>query len=202
MVYSPTLSRVLLWPLWIPPIGSLVAEDDSELAGLRSLDPKAVAAIHERYFPELYRYARYRLGDPAAAEDVASEALVRLLEATAAGRGPKSSLRGWLLGTLSNLVNDHYRQAYSRPVSELPEHLLDDGPDPSEQAASLEQARELRVAMALLTAEQQHVLSLRFGNGYSLEETAVIMGKNPNAVKALQFRAVVALRKQIGEGQL
>lgn len=199
MVYSDTLSRTPIWPLWILRIGSQVVEDNSELAGLRSLDPNAVAAIHERYFPELFRYARYRLGDASLAEDLASEALVRMLEAVVSGRGPKTSLRGWLVGTMANLVNDHFRQVYARPTSDLPDHLLNDDPDPSDQAAQREQERELRTAMALLTVEQQHVLSLRFGNGYSLEETAALMGKNPNAIKALQFRAVTALRKQIGE---
>jgi RNA polymerase sigma-70 factor (ECF subfamily) len=202
MVYSATLSRAPIWPLWILRNDSRVVEDNAELAGLRSFDPIAVASIHERYFPELFRYARYRLGDPTTAEDLASEALVRLLEAVASGRGPKTSLRGWLVGTLANLVNDHFRQAYSRPTADLPDHLLNGDPDPSDQVADREQSQQLRQAMAVLTAEQQHVLTLRFGNGYSLEETAAIMGKNPNAIKALQFRAVTALRKQIGERTL
>jgi DNA-directed RNA polymerase specialized sigma24 family protein len=50
-----------------------------------------------------------------------------------------------------------------------------------------------------LTPEQQHVLGLRFGQGYSLEETAEILNKNINAVKALQFRALASLQRQIGE---
>jgi RNA polymerase sigma-70 factor (ECF subfamily) len=50
-----------------------------------------------------------------------------------------------------------------------------------------------------LTAEQQHVLALRFGQGYSLEETAAFMDKNVNAVKALQFRALAALQRELGE---
>jgi RNA polymerase sigma-70 factor (ECF subfamily) len=54
-------------------------------------------------------------------------------------------------------------------------------------------------AYAQLTSEQQHVLALRFGMGYSLEQTATVMKKNVNAVKALQFRALSALQRQIGE---
>jgi DNA-directed RNA polymerase specialized sigma24 family protein len=50
-----------------------------------------------------------------------------------------------------------------------------------------------------LTAEQQDVLALRFGQGYSLEETASHLKKNVNAVKALQFRALASLQRQIGE---
>jgi RNA polymerase sigma-70 factor (ECF subfamily) len=54
-------------------------------------------------------------------------------------------------------------------------------------------------AYARLTSEQQDVLALRFGQGYSLEETALHMKKKVNAVKALQFRALAALQRQIGE---
>lgn len=59
--------------------------------------------------------------------------------------------------------------------------------------------RRPRYALTLLTEEQQQVLALRFGQGYSLEETATRMEKNVNAVKALQFRALASLQRQIGE---
>jgi RNA polymerase sigma-70 factor (ECF subfamily) len=52
-----------------------------------------------------------------------------------------------------------------------------------------------------LTTDQQHVLALRFGSGCSLAETAEIMGKKPNAIKQLQFRALAALRKNL-EGEI
>jgi len=40
---------------------------------------------------------------------------------------------------------------------------------------------------------------LRFGLGYSLEETAAQLKKNVNAIKALQFRALASLQRLIGE---
>jgi RNA polymerase sigma-70 factor (ECF subfamily) len=62
-----------------------------------------------------------------------------------------------------------------------------------------EQKQQVQGALAQLTPEQQHVLALRFGQGYSIEETAAILNKNINAVKALQFRALSSLQRQIGE---
>jgi RNA polymerase sigma-70 factor (ECF subfamily) len=159
-----------------------------------------VSTIHGRYFPELYRYARYRLGDPATAEDVASEALVRLLEAVAAGSGPTTSLRGWLLGTAANLINDHLRRRYGRPEGLLSEQMAADEPTPHDRVEGSEKMRAVRAAMLQLTVDQQHVLALRFGSGYSLEETAAILKKKSNAVKALQFRALAALRRAIDGG--
>jgi len=62
-----------------------------------------------------------------------------------------------------------------------------------------EQGDAVREAYAELTPDQQDVLALRFGSGYSLEETARMMDKKVNAVKALQFRALAALQRNIGE---
>jgi RNA polymerase sigma-70 factor (ECF subfamily) len=62
-----------------------------------------------------------------------------------------------------------------------------------------EQNRVVQDALTQLTPEQQHVLVLRFGEGYSLEETAALLKKNVNAVKALQFRALTSLQRHIGE---
>jgi len=62
-----------------------------------------------------------------------------------------------------------------------------------------EQNRVVNEAYEQLTPEQQHVLALRFGQGYSLEETAASMNKNVNAIKALQFRALAALQREVGK---
>jgi DNA-directed RNA polymerase specialized sigma24 family protein len=43
------------------------------------------------------------------------------------------------------------------------------------------------------------VSTLRFGEGFSLEETAAVMKKNINAVKQLQLRALAALNRQMME---
>jgi RNA polymerase sigma-70 factor (ECF subfamily) len=177
-----------------------VSVESAELSGLRALDPQAVSSIHSRYFPELYRYAHYRLGDPSAAEDVASEALVRLLEAVSAGSGPTASLRGWLLGTAANLINDDLRRRYARREEELSERIAAEDPTPHDHVEGSDRVRAVRAALRDLTLDQQHVLALRFGNGYSLEETAAILRKKSNAVKALQFRALAALRRAMDGG--
>jgi RNA polymerase sigma-70 factor (ECF subfamily) len=173
----------------------------ADLEGLRVLDPQAISAIHNRYFPELYRYARYRLGDENLAEDIAGETFARLLESVNAGQGPHTSLRGWLMGTASNLVNDHLRGMYAHPIGTLPEDFEPnaDGLSPHQYVEHTDRRRTVREALGQLTEEQQQVIALRFGNGYSLEETAALMAKKPNAIKALQFRALAALRRAIVE---
>jgi len=173
--------------------------DEEALDGLRASDSQVIGAIYDRYFPEVFRYVRFRLDDKIAAEDIASEVFLRLLEAVQGRRGPKFNLKSWLLSTAAHIVNDHMRRIYRRPTGELPEDVVDHGAALADEFDRREQNRRFQAAYGRLTAEQQHVLALRFGEGYSLEETASVLQKKINAVKALQFRALAALHRTLGE---
>ena len=195
MIESGTRPRTLK-----PGAGQMSSYNERHaLDGLQRLDSQAISAIYDQYFSEVYRYVRYRINDDHTAEDIASDVFVRLLEAAQKKQGPQSSLKGWLIATASHSVNDHLRRHYRRPVEALPDSMPDGGPALHAEIDAREQNRMVQNAYAQLTAEQQHVLALRFGQGYSLEETAAHLKKNVNAVKALQFRALASLQRQIGE---
>jgi len=172
-------------------------DPDDMLARIRRLDMTALAAVHERYYPDIYRFTTFRLSDPHAAEDIASEVFMRLLEALKRGAGPEKNLRSWLLGTASNMINDHLRQVYARPVQELEtiEEVPGENHDPDKSFEQAWQSSELKSALKQLTPDQQSVLTLRFAGECSVEETAVQMKKSVSAVKVLQFRAIAALRR-------
>ena len=176
---------------------------DDILIRARRLDSAALSEIHDRYYPEIYRYVHYRLNDVPVCEDIVAEVFLRLIDALHKKRGPDQNLRGWLFGTASNLVNDHLRSRYTQKSDILatnndssmdgshPEHIVED------------EWMQQQVLQALyeLTPEQQHVLALRFSDERSLEETASILGKSVTAVKGLQFRAIASLRRLL-EGKI
>jgi RNA polymerase sigma-70 factor, ECF subfamily len=176
-------------------------EEQSEFEGLKNLDSQAIGAVYDRYFADVYRFVYYRLNDEKMAEDISSDTFVRLMEAVKKRRGPQTNLKGWLLATASHAVTDHLRQGYRHPTEILSDMI------PNGAASSLadevdrrEMVNSFQQAYIHLTTEQQNVLALRFGDGYSLEETARVMQKNVNAVKALQFRALAALQRTWGGG--
>jgi len=176
-----------------------ITDGQQELKNLRELDAQTIGAVYDQYFSEVYRYVLYRIGDQTLAEDIASDVFVRLLEAVQGGRSPQTSLKGWLIGTASHAVTDHLRRKYRRPEEEISESMPDRGPSITAEVDQREQNKIVNDAYAQLTPEQQHVLALRFGQGCSLEETATFMKKNVNAIKALQFRALAALQREVGE---
>jgi len=171
----------------------------SELDGLKSLNTQAIGAVYDRYYPDVYRYVYYRLHDGQLAEDIASEVFVRLLEAIQKKKGPQTHLKGWLFSTASNVIADYLRHTYRRPSEVLSDSIPDPTSSLTEEIDTRQQADAIRAGFDRLTPEQQNVLALRFGSGYSLEDTAAIMQKKVNAIKALQFRALAALQRHIGE---
>ena len=177
-----------------------VLDVHQELDGLRELDSQVIGTVYDRYFADVYRFVFYKLHDEQIAEDISSDVFVRLLEAVKKKRGPQTNLKGWLLATASNAVADHLRKVYRRPTEALSDAMPDENAVTMREEIDLrEQSDAVRDAYAKLTPDQQNVLALRFGSGYSLEETARMMDKKVNAVKALQFRALAALQRNIGE---
>ena len=173
-------------------------QSEDTLIRARHLDSSTLTKIHDRYYPEVYRYVCFRLDNQQVCEDITAEVFLRLLDALHKGRGPDENLRGWLFGTASNLVNDHLRKRYHRPLENLDDHTgLSDGHHPESTFEQVWQHEEVRRAVKELTPEQQHVLALRFADEKSLDEAATILGKSVTAVKALQFRAISALRRAL-----
>lgn len=178
---------------------SITTEDRRALDGLRDLDQQVIGAVYDQYFSEIYRYVLYRIGDVTLAEDIASDVFVRLLEAAQNNKAPQTNIKGWLIATASHAVADHLRRKYRRPVEPISDAMPDHGSSVISEVDQREQNRSVQSAYAQLSPDQQNVLALRFGQGYSLEETAMHMNKNVNAVKALQFRALAALQREVGE---
>lgn len=176
-----------------------IHDERRALDGLRDLDSQTIGDIYDQYFSEVYRYVRYRISNETVAEDIASDVFVRLLEAVQHRKGPQASIKGWLIATASNAVNDHLRIQYRRPTEALSESLPDANSSVAFELDLREQNRLLHQAYTQLTSEQQHVLALRFGLGFSLEETAAQLKKKVNAIKALQFRALASLQRQLGD---
>jgi len=184
---------------WEPAYIMTRHDESRALDGLRKLDSQVIGAVYDRYFPDIYRFVLYKLGSEAIAEDIASEVFVRLLEAIKKRNGPNTNIKSWLLSTASHAIADHLRRVYRRPTEALSDAMPDFASSLTDEIDLRQQADSVRGAFAQLTPDQQNVLALRFGDGYSLEETAAVMQKKVNAVKALQFRALAALQRYIGE---
>jgi RNA polymerase sigma-70 factor (ECF subfamily) len=177
-----------------------LATEDRLLARLTGGDKAVWSVIYERYFPAVYRFIRMRTPDKALAEDIASEVFIKLLDYSQLRRGPRTSLRGWLFKVTRHEMSRHLKQAQRTPLIALDTwEVPDDNADIEVQFIRTVDSEQALRALQKLNPNQQEVLILRFVEDLSLQETADVLGKNANAIKALQFRAVNTLRTLLGE---
>jgi len=178
----------------------MVSTEQNLLSGARSFDLDALGAIYDRYSPGIYRYAMRLLGDETLAEDCVAETFSRFLKALRAGQGPQDHLQAYLYRIAHNWITDSYRRQAPLPEA-LDESLrASDYQQPESQAALHLEQQQVRLALRALTPDQRQVVTLRFIEGWENNAVAAALGKPVSAIKALQHRALLGLRKLLTSG--
>jgi RNA polymerase sigma-70 factor, ECF subfamily len=161
-------------------------------------DPEAFGALFDHFYGPVYRYVAARVGRPSDAEDLAQLVFVKALEAL-----PRYELRGvpfggWLFRLARNVVIDHVRTRREHVTLDIivQQSTEDDGPD--ELAVLRQDMDSVACALRRLTPEQREAIQLRFFAGLSAKEAAIAMGRQEGTVRGLQFRAIAALRRELG----
>jgi RNA polymerase sigma-70 factor (ECF subfamily) len=162
-------------------------------------EEEAAAELFDHYYPRVYRYALAKLGTEQDAQDVASEAFAKVLRELDRFRWKGAGFEAWLFRIASNLVVDQYRhsgrEVARQDVSEMNQET--ETMTPETVFAQRELRGELDRVLAELSSDQREVLLLRFAGGLDTQEVGKVMGRNANAVRQLQFRALDALRARM-----
>lgn len=177
--------------------GVLVGWVDAAKRGER----EAFGQIYDRFQLAVYRYALVRVRMAADAEDVTAETFVAAFRTIGRYTWTGLPFEAWLFRIARSKIVDHQRRLARRPaVSDLDAidpALLPQAADVASVVVGREASAALFAAIGRLSADQQDVLALRFFGGLSVAETADAMGRSPDAVKQLQFRAVGGLRERL-----
>jgi len=177
----------------------IMEADISLIDAARRMDREALVAIFDRYAVPLYNFAIHICGDPLQADQAVGDVFTKFLEQLAAGKGPHTNLRSYLYEMTYNLMVDGMRRSRREVPLELTEFELERDNGHHSMDSNLER-KLLMDALILaikgqLTASQRHVIVLRFAEGFSLTETAQIVGKEASNIKVIQNRAIAKLRK-------
>ena len=117
--------------------------------------------------------------------------------------GGEAEFRTWTFTIAHRRLLDQQRRRCRQPCEPVAaEALAAAAPCGDVEADALRplmEADALRLLDAL-SDDQRDVLLLRILIGFSIAETARVLGKRPGAVKSLQLRGLAALRKQLVEG--
>ncbi len=174
------------------------AEEQRLLAAAQRGDAEAFAALYRANVQAVFRYITYRVNDHQLAEDLTGDVFTNALKGIAAYQDRGKPFVAWLYRIARARVIDHYRRQDRRPAeSDIEAEPLSVETDLDRSMLRQQAAKALRLAIADLTDEQQQVIILRFIEGYRTEAVAKLMGKQPNAIKALQFRALRSLGNRL-----
>jgi RNA polymerase sigma-70 factor, ECF subfamily len=176
--------------------------DDEALERLvdaaRAGDPEAFGALFDRYHAPVYRYIVARVGRPSDAEDLAQLVFVKALEALPRFESRGVPFGGWLFRLARNVVIDHVRARRDHTTLDLIVERADTGSGPDQLAVLRQEMDSVAAALRRLTPEQREAIELRFFAGLSAKEAAVAMGRQEGTIRGLQFRAIAALRRDLG----
>ena len=129
------------------------------------------------------------------AEDLTGDVFMKLVQSLPDINLATTPLQAWLFMVARNLAIDHYRRSQAHPVVAIHENLDGDTLTLDNIIEGQLTSEKLASAISKLEKQQRDVLVLRFIEGMPIQQVASILHKSEDAVKSLQRRGLMALRK-------
>ena len=166
------------------------------LEAARRGDPSAYSALWQRHATAVAAYVASRGAEDVDA--VVSDAFLSAFAGLATFEGGESGFRALLLTIARRRVVDEARKR-ARRVQHAPWVRDRDVPGPALEDMVLADQLDpyLLEGLRALTPEQRDVVLMRLVVELSIEEVAQVLDRSPGSVKALQRRAVDALRRHL-----
>jgi RNA polymerase sigma-70 factor (ECF subfamily) len=159
--------------------------------------PKAFRAFYDEALPRVYGYFLHRCGGSVqVAEDLTQDTFIAAVSELKKGRRVATPI-AWIYGIARHKLLDHYRrqERAESPVAFEADELASELVVPDDA-----RARERAVtALASVAASQRAALVLCYVDGFSMAETAALMGKSVEAVESLLARGRQSFKRAYEE---
>lgn len=177
----------------------MTLSDDEAIQRAREGDTEAFSVLYERFVTRIYNYIYYRTGNPHEAEDLTSRVFHRALHHINRYDNRGIPFSAWLYRIAHNLVANWHRDNSRRkevPLDDYTQHpQRTQAPEAS--VVDNQEMEALLKAIRRMPPERQQLLILKFVEGMSNAEVAVIMMRSEGAIKSLYHRTLLALRDEL-----
>ncbi|WP_093663269.1 sigma-70 family RNA polymerase sigma factor [Streptomyces radiopugnans] len=188
------------------PGGAPAEPSDAELTAAvrrQTGGESALAELYRRHHSAALAYARTFVRDAHTAEDLASEAFTRTIQAVQSGRGPKEAWRPYLLGVVRHTAGEWASSArrtelsadFDRWFHELHGAQGADTQSAEERMIRLEDGSMVLRGFRSLPERWQAVLWHSVVEGEPAARTGMLLGVSPSGVASLTARAREGLRE-------
>ncbi len=151
------------------------------------------ADLYREHAHNVRRFALYLSGDAALADDLMSEAFVRVW--TAKERVELATVRGYLFAIVRNLFLKHVR--HERRHAPLDDRIVADQPGPEDRATDRSSLRAVLAALGALPEIDRAAVLMRADEGLPYEEIAAALGISTTAAKVKVHRARLRLAETL-----
>lgn len=177
----------------------LVLEQEKEiLKKIKKGDNEAFGELYDFYAPKVYRFVRLKVDSQETAQDLTSEAFLKIWQYLSEQRKIRERFQSLLYRIARNLIIDFYRSRSMREIlledslEELSE--IEDENTSDELVLRQEEMKKVRRAIVQIHPNYQDVVVWYYIDELSISEIAEILEKNQGTVRVLIHRAVKALR--------
>ena len=164
------------------------------------IDQTAILETYEQHYLPVYLYTLKLCRDELLAQNITADSLLSLLENAALVTNQRSY---WFQTAYHNVVNAHRENIRHEPFENYLDLSEGDDLRPVEirvedRFSDEEKHSTVQKIFSCITPYEQQILTLRFMQNHSLERTAELLDKEPNAIKQAQMRAFTKIRKFLG----
>ena len=168
------------------------AAERPTLVDVTRRDKEWFAELYESTCDSVYRCAMMLVRNAHLAEDVAAEVYLRAWRSRDRFAGSGTPI-AWVLSITRNCAMDELRNRREQYDLDAVANY-EAAPVLGEQLSEGD-VNAIHDAIQQLTSEQQIVVFLRFFEGLPHDQVAERLGRRPNAIRAIQFRALSRMRK-------
>jgi RNA polymerase sigma-70 factor (ECF subfamily) len=154
------------------------------------------ADLYEQNLTRVFRYISYRISDDDTAQDLTSMVFEKALTRFDKYRQEKAAFSTWILTIAHNTLIDYYRSRQKEKdlKTNSAASLFVDNSSPGDEIAREEDQQKLRSCLAQLPAQDQEIISLKFGGEMTNRQIAKMLGLTESNVGVILYRAIRKLR--------
>ena len=157
-------------------------------------DETAFATLYQNYLDRIYRFLYLNTGDRQDAEDITAQVFMKAWENLGSYRERGVPFGAWLFRIARNTLIDQVRvRRETESLGHTAALAVTDGQNVEAEVERRLLGEELAKDLQELTSEQRQVIVLRLVDGYSTEEVARALNRQPGAIRGLQMRGLQAL---------
>ncbi len=164
----------------------------------QSGDQAAFAALYDEFAQRIYAFIRIKVTNNLdQAEDILQDVFLKAWKGCKSLELQDLNFSAWLYKIAANTINDHYRKFYREPTFTSIDEAYAIAGDDNPEANTDQQLNKtvIRDTVNQLPTHYKEIIELRFFQGFSVAETAKILGKEGITVRVWQHRALKQLQK-------